>query len=345
MRVVFAGESGDFDGFSPSSQPLDGPEKALANLATALAMRGHEVSVFNGRTTPVMAHDVSWHDAAAEPPAAVDLLVAFRAPGRLDVAPEAKRRVLWLCGPASSGVLVHEAVPRHRPTVVLSSRGQRDALANAAALDLTVIEPGIAAAYLEDAPMAPADPPRAVATAHPQAGLDWLMKLWVDRIRPQVANAELHVYSAWLDQGRDGVMVPAAIKPVVDQAIAAAEHGVVIERPQADPAMVDAYRHARVHLHPAASSDVYGFALAESQALGLPAVVRASNGVMVERIADGQTGVIAAVIAAGDANFAHAAIDLLTDGSRFDRMSANARALKRGRSWAVAAADWEDRFG
>ncbi len=70
-------------------------------------------------------------------------------------------------------------------------------------------------------------------------------------------------------------------------------------------------------------------------------MARASNPVIVERIADGQTG----VIAPGDANFAHAAIDLLTDRARFDRMSETARQFKRGRSWAVVASEWEGRFG
>lgn len=341
MRVVFASDSGDFDGFSPLSQPLDGPEKALANLAAALAMRGHEVSVFNGKIAPVAAHGVSWNDAAAQPPADVDLLVAFREPRRLDFVADAKRCVLWLCGAAPADASSHEAVLRHRPAVVLSSRAQRDAVAIPGGLEASVIEPGIAASYLEDAAMSPLDPPRAVTTAHPLAGLDWLIKLWVDRIRPDVPQAELHVYSAWLDQGRLGGTVPAAFKPVVDQAVAAAEHGVVVKRPQADPAMADAYRQARVHLHPAAASDVYGFALAESQATGLPAVARATSPVMVERITDGQTG----AIAAGDANFAGAAIKLLTDRLSFEQMSVAARQLKRGRSWAVAAAEWEDRFG
>ena len=340
MRVVFAGESGDFDGFSPSSQPLDGPEKGLANLATALAMRGHEVSVFNGHITPVAAHNVSWNDAAAAPPPDVDLLVAFRSPGRLDFT-DAKRRVLWLSGAAASGVLSHDAVGRHRPAVVVSSAAQREATANPTGLDASVIAPGIAPAYLDDAPMSPADPPRAIATAHPEAGLDWLIGMWVERIRPQVPDAQLHLYSAWLDEARQGAVLPAAVKAVYDQAVSAEGHGVVIARPQADPHMADAYRRAYVHLHPAAASDVYGFTLAESQAIGLPAVARASNPVVVERIADGQTG----VVASGDANFAHAAIDLLTDRARFDRFSATARQLKRGRTWAVAGAEWEDRFG
>ena len=138
------------------------------------------------------------------------------------------------------------AVAAHRPSVVLSSRPQREALANPAGLDAMVIEPGIAASYLDDAPMAPVGPPRAVATAHPLGGLAWLVDLWAERIRPHVPDAELHLYSAWLDQGRRGADVPTAIKPVLDRATAAASAGVVVQRPQADPGMADAYRQAKI---------------------------------------------------------------------------------------------------
>ena len=53
---------------------------------------------------------------------------------------------------------------------------------------------------------------------------------------------------------------------------------------------------------------------------------------------DGQTG----KIAAADTNFASAAIDLLSDRVTFERMSANARLLRRGRTWAIAAAEFEE---
>ncbi len=340
MRVVFVNDSGAFDGFSPLNRPLDGPEKALVNLAMALAMRGHDVRVFNGTTMPVEADGVRWDSLDGERPDTADLLVAFRNPQLLSLVPNAARRVLWACGAMGVGAAADPALPSHRPTVVLSSRAQHESWNGPVDIDTAVIEPGIAASFLEEAPMAPAEPPRAVATAHPLAGLDWLIRLWTERIHPEQPGATLHLYSASLDVSRAGGSVAAAIKPITDLAAGAHAQGVRIERPQADPQMADAYRQARVHLHPASASDTFGFTLAESQAVGLPVVARATNAVMTERVADGQTG----AIATGDANFAGAAITLLSDRMAFDRMSANARLLKRGRSWAVAAAEWEERF-
>ena len=53
MRITFADDSLAFDGFSPSSQPLGGPEKAFASLPSALAQRGYAIEVFNRCAFPV----------------------------------------------------------------------------------------------------------------------------------------------------------------------------------------------------------------------------------------------------------------------------------------------------
>jgi hypothetical protein len=342
MRMVFIDDSIPFDGYSPSSQPLGGPEKAFANLPTVLAMRGHDVAVFNRCTFPVTVHGARWETWDGTRPEETDVLIALRRPQLLDAVSGAKRRMLWVSGPASELDVpaAREALERHRPLVVFLSRSQHEAWTNALGLETVVIEPGLGSSYLEDIPMTPANPPVAVCTAHPLAGVEWLLRLWVERIRPEAPTAELHVYSSVLDRAQLGAAVPPEFASVFARAKEAAGQGVVIQRPQADPGMADAYRHARAFLHPGSPSDVFGFALSESQAAGLPAVTRAANPIVIGRIADGQTG----AIAASDTGFVSAAIGLLTDPLAFERMSANARLLKRGRTWAIAAAEWENHF-
>jgi hypothetical protein len=196
MHVVFADESIDFDGFSPASRPLDGPEKAVANLATALAMRGHDVTVFNRCSTPVTAFAVRWEPMNGVRPSDADALIAVRHPRLLDFVPNAKCRLLWMTGRADPfDADTRQQLDRHRPRVVLMSVAQRDAWSDAAALETAIIAPGIAPSYLDEAPMAPQEPVHALVTAHPLAGLDWLLKLWTDKIYPEVPGAELHLYS------------------------------------------------------------------------------------------------------------------------------------------------------
>ncbi|MGQ0663173.1 MAG: glycosyltransferase [Pseudomonadota bacterium] len=346
MRITLVDDSIPFDGYSASSRPLGAPQKAFALLAPALAVRGHEVRAFNRCPFKVIVEGSHWETWEGERPQDTDVLIAQRLPHLLDFVPRARKRFLWASGsqgldaPAAQAVLA-----RHRPEVVLWSEAERAQWSNPLGLATHVIAPGLAPAYLEpadveDEPIGPADPPRAISTTHPLDGLDWLLALWVERIRPQAPAAELHVYSALLDKGQLGGTVPGTVTAVLGRALSARVHGVVIARPQADPQMAAAYRCGRVHLYPAAAAETFAATLAESQATGLPAVARAQSLAVLERVIDGQTG----VIAASDANFAVAAVNLLTDRVAFERMSANARRLRRARGWAVAAAEWEERF-
>lgn len=339
MRILLADDSIAFDGFSPTSQPLDGPEKAFAGLAPALARRGHEVTVFNRCAFPVTVDGSRWEGWDGERPSAVEALIASRLPRLLDFVPQADRRLIWLSGPAAAldQPAAEAFIVRHRPRVVFWSQAQRNEWINRLGLDTRVIPPGVAPAYFEETAMNPAGPPRAIATSHPLADVAWLIDLWCKRVRPSVAGAELHVYSALLDRGQLGAELPAGVVPVLAAAHAAQEHGVTIHRPLPDPQMADAYRAARVHLYPGRANEAYASTVADSQATGLPCVARAVSAALVEQVIVGQTGIVAAT----DDGFANAAIELLSDRARFDRLSAGARSLQRGRTWANMAAEWE----
>jgi glycosyltransferase involved in cell wall biosynthesis len=342
MRITFVDDSIPFDGYSPTSQPLGGPEKAFASLPAALALRGHEVTVFNRCAFPVTAGGASWHPFDSDRPAETDVLVAFRQPRLLDFVAIAKKRVLWTGAPPEelSQTAEQAHLVRHQPVVIFMSEAQRERFANTLALTIKVIEPGITASYLEDDAMNPADPPRAVTTSHPLAHLGWVLKLWTDKIRPAVANAELQVYSSLLNKGELGAEVPEAVKPVLDLALAGRAQGITVLRPQPDPQMAEAYRAARVHIYPGQVGEPLAWTLAESQATGLPGVAMASSSIIPARVVDGQTG----KVAPAEANFVSGIVDLLSDRAMFERMSAAARVLKRGRTWAIAAAEFEEAF-
>lgn len=339
MRFIFVDDSFAFDGYSPSSQPLAGPEKAFALLPGPLVQRGHEVTVFNRTTYGLQVDGAKWEPFETERPADTDVLVALRKPELLDFVTTAAKRVLWCAGdPAeldSAANQVH--LTRHRPMVVFFSAAQRDRWANPLKLECRVFETALATNYLDQDAMRAYEPPRAITTAHPQAGLGWLLPLWIDKIRPQVPNAELHVYSALLNRGILGGEVAPGLKPLIDLVNAARDRGILVMRPQGDSGMADAYRSARAFLYPGMPNETYGFTLAESQALGLPAVVRPTAPVLAERIVEGETG----WLVASETQFAAKTIALLQDRAEFDRMSAQCRALRRGRTWPIAAAEFE----
>src|SRR5262249_18902588 len=166
MRITFADDSLAFDGFSPSSQPLGGPEKAFASLPTALAQRGHAVEVFNRCAFPVTVENARWETWTAQRPVDTDALIAFRKPELLDFVRRAANRVLGF--PGDPALLAERGrrgvLERLPPKLVFFSEIERDRGPNPLGLETAVCAAGIVPASLSDEPADPADPPRAIAT-------------------------------------------------------------------------------------------------------------------------------------------------------------------------------------
>lgn len=342
MDILLVDDSIPFDGYTPSAQPLGGVEKAFASLPAALLRRGHEVRVINRCAFPIAADGVRWQPWESERPATCDVLIAHRRPALLDFPVKAAKRILWLDGPG--GRLAKGGNPdilaRHgQAPIVFQGLTHRGGCPDAVEARAVVIEPGVRRDYREAESMDAATPPRAIVTCHPKAGLDWLLDLWVREIRPRAEGAELYVYSAVLDKGALGGEVPEAIKPVFDKAMALKGDGVIIQRPQADPLMADTYRFARAHLHPGRDSEIFCSTLAESQAVGLPAVTR-HTAAAAERVRDGASG----FVVPDDEAFANCAMLLLTVDGVYKGRSIEAREFQRGRDWDDAAAEFESLF-
>jgi len=342
MDVLLIDDGVAFDGYTPASQPLGGVEKAFANLPAALARRGHAVRVINRAGFPIIAEGVKWlgwPGRAIEP---CDVLIAYRKPTLLDTEVTARRRILWLATAAGGLASAANAaiLARHAEApIVVANAIHRDTLPEALVDRATLIAPGVGAAYLQAEAMVPASPPRAIVTTHPLMDLDWVLALWRRYVRPKVEGAELHIYSAALDKGVLGGAVSERLKPILERVRAAADDGVVVQRPKGDPGMVEAYRAARVHLYPGGEREVHCATLAETQAVGVPAVARRHAAAMAG-IGDGESG-----FAVPDHEaFASCAMLLLDNDDIFDSRSAAARERGRRRSWDDAAAEFEALF-
>jgi glycosyltransferase involved in cell wall biosynthesis len=338
MRVTFVDDSIPFDGNTPTTEPLGGPEKAFASLPGALARSGHAVTVFNRCRAPMTIEGAEWRPWDVPRPAETDILVVFRKPELLASVAQAKRRFLWLTGdPDYLGRARSRAfLDRWKPVLVFLSRSHVESHENADKLRSAILAPGLRPPFLAVEANRPADPPRALVTAHPLHGLNWLLDLWQGTIHAIAPRAVLHVYSAALDKAQRGEPFDPVFRPLVERLANAANDGIVVKRPLPDPAMAAAYREARVHLHPGHASDMYAFSIAESQSCGLPAVARA-RGAARERIIAGTTG----FLANDDDAFANAALRLLNDNATFERMSLSARTTQLGRRWDEVAAEFE----
>jgi glycosyltransferase involved in cell wall biosynthesis len=86
--------------------------------------------------------------------------------------------------------------------------------------------------------------------------------------------------------------------------------------------------------------ETFCLALAEAQAIGVPAVVQ-PIGSVVERVIDGKTGRIAPT----DDAFVDAAVTVLRDDDLWRRWHQGALARQRGLSWDEVAARYEALIG
>ena len=337
MHITLVDDSIPFDGFTASARAMGGAEKAFAALPGALARRGHTVSVFNRCRWSMFIEGSQWETFEGKRPLTTDVLVAFRKPALLEFVRQAKRRVLWTTAPAR---LLEKKTTRQmlddtKPLVVLCSAAQAQGWAPKG-LTVAALPPAVKSEFLSDLATAPASPPRAIVTTHPSHGLDWLVDLWLNRISPAAPEAELHIYSSSLAKAGDGGEVEPELAPLAAKILAAAEHGIVVRRPGSDAVMAQAYREARVHLYPGHADDTTAFTLMESQATGLPAVLR-PLGAAPERVANGHS----AYVVPDDDAFANLASMLLTNEDLANSMGQEAKAAYVGRSWDAAAERFE----
>jgi glycosyltransferase involved in cell wall biosynthesis len=183
-------------------------------------------------------------------------------------------------------------------------------------------------------------PRRAIFASNPQRDLRWLLGLWGRAILPAVPGAELHLYGIrdyayrygepWEEtETRLGQFVP-------DQFSAAARASLRPHAPAPRAELWEAMQGARVMLYGGHRVEAFCLAVAEAQALGVPAVVR-PIAVLPERVRDGLTG----FVAPDDEAFARHAIALLTDDALWRAQHEAALRLQQGWSWDDMAARFE----
>ncbi len=327
MHITLVDDSIAFDGYTASSRPLGGAEKAFAALAGALAKRGHAVSVYNHCRWALTIEGAHWERFDQRRPLATDLLIAFRKTALLEFVRGAKQRVFWHVGPGRllEGKSARARLNEHKPRLLLTSAAQNCPRA-------FLLPPAVKGDFLAPRAFVGPAPPIAMVTTHPAQGLDRLLDLWEHRIRPSCPDARLQLHSMLLAKHQESGEIAPELAPLAARVAAMTDHGVSVIRPQGDTLMAEAWGQAAVHLYPGDADDVSAFTLMESQAAGVPAVV-GPLGAAQERIVNGHTG----WMAPDDEAFANLAVMLLTNASTRASAGAEARALYQGRTWDAAA--------
>jgi glycosyltransferase involved in cell wall biosynthesis len=331
-----------FDGRSAAAGPLGGAETAFVALAEALAGRGHRVEARSHCPAPLTHNGVAWAPLGDGVPGSCDLYIGNRGHRVIGLAPRARRRLFWLHNPARYLKKPRLLWPlaRYRPTLVVTGRYHAGTVPGwVPRSGLEIIPYGVLDRYRHAAERQP-PPPRAIFTSNPLRGLDWLLDLWATRIAPQVPGAELHIYSGpavYRDVSGD---IAGRMESVLARADALQDAGVRRYQPVGREALTQALAGARVMLYRGDPGETFCLALAEAQAMGVPAVVQPIGSVS-ERLVDGKTG----RVAVSDGEFAEAAIAVLRDDELWRRWHNGALALQRGLSWDDVAARYEALIG
>ena len=339
MHIVMADDGIAFDGRTAAAGPLGGAESAFVALAEALAARGHRVEARSRCRAALLHKGVSWAPLEAGAGEACDLLIANRSHRVIGYVRRARRRLFWLHNPA--GYLKKPRnllrLLRYRPTLVAAGAYHLATVPQWLPGGGRVVIPyGVADIFRRAGPREPPPPPRAIFTSNPLRGLDWLLDLWARRIAPEVPGAELHIYAgpAVYGPGRGGKA--AAMEAVLARAEGLAAAGVRRHAPVGRAALAAALAGARAMLYRGDPGETFCLALAEAQAMGVPAVVT-PLGAVGERVIDGVTG----RVAAGDDAFVAASVAVLSDDALWRRWHLAALERQRGLGWDEVAARFE----
>ena len=337
-HVVMADDGIAFDGATAAAGPLGGAETAFAALAEALAARGHRVEARSNCRAPLCHNGVHWAPLASGVPNECDLYIGNRGHRVIGLVPEAKRRLFWLHNPGSYLKKPRFIAPliRQRPTLIVTGDYHASTVPAWLPCERRIIPYGVLDCFRHAEPREP-PPPQAIFTSNPLRGLYWLLDLWAEQIIPDVPDAELHIYSGAAVY-RGGVRDERArdMERILDRADELASSRVRLHPPVDRAALVDVLAGARVMLYRGDPGETFCLALAEAQAMGVPAVVQ-PLGSVVERVVDGVTG----HIEADDNSFAGAAIALLEDDVLWRRFHTEALARQHGQSWDEIAAQFE----
>lgn len=337
--VVMADDGIAFDGRTPETRPLGGAESAFLSLAEAFAARGHRVLVRNHCKGSLTYKGVEWRPLSHGLPSRAGLYIANRGHRLIGLVPNAHCRVFWIHNPASylkkpRYVL---ALLRHHPIIVTLGA------AHAATVPRwlprggdAVIPYGLAETFRQSEPQRPPPSPTAIFTSNPLRGLDWLLDLWERRIHPVLPQAELHLYCGPAVYGSAGDAKAEEMAAVLARADAMGEAGVRRHPPLPREALAERLKAARVMLYRGDEGETFCLAVAEAQALGVPAVVQ-PLGSLAERVVDGVTG----TVAAHEDDFADAAVALLGDDALWRERHKAALEQQRGLSWDEVAQRFE----
>jgi glycosyltransferase involved in cell wall biosynthesis len=159
-----------------------------------------------------------------------------------------------------------------------------------------------------------------------------LVDIWVKDIYPAEPTASLHIFSNWKTYGAWGDSVQNRMKAELDYAESFKEYNITLRDVLPKKELFQELKTGRAMFYRGDKAETFCLAVAEAQALGLPAVV-CDLGSMKERVENGVTG----FVAKNDKEFIEASLNILSDDNLFDSMSCSSIKKNGTINWEKAS--------
>jgi glycosyltransferase involved in cell wall biosynthesis len=322
------------------AQPLAGTQASFIELAKAFHKQGCAVQVLTATDRVHVEPHFYWgpiHTTLDD--TNFDLMLVNVSPSLFQRFSfiKAKRRVLWVHNEAKYLFYWsrYKYLLRYWPTIVFSGNYHQSTYPFFIPSGPKKIIPlGLSEAVFETAlPSAEHTTKKVFFTSNPLRSLRWLVDVWVQYIHPQVPDAELHVFSSWKTYGNWGKKQQERMSSETDYAATYAQHNVYVREALPKKQLFREMAEGRAMFYPGDRAETFCLAVAEAQALGLPAVV-CRLGSMAERVQNGVTGYVVPMEAQA---FAAKAIELLTNNDVWQQMRSRSREKYKNASWHQAA--------
>lgn len=252
-----------------------------------------------------------------------------------------KRKILWIHNEAKYLLYWHRLkfLLKYRPVVVFSGKYHKSTLPFFIPTGgRRVISYGISEEVLNMRPCNQMERNKKVYfTSNPLRSLRWLVDLWVAEIHPHHPDAELHVFAGWKTYGAWGKSVKNRMQKEIEYASQFEVNKIIIRDVMPKHELFKEMKQGRAMFYRGDRAETFCLAVAEAQALGLPAVV-CDLGSMKERVEHGVTG----FVSKNDKDFIEASLNLLRDDNLFYSMSYNSKNKYNSVNWMRAASDFLD---
>jgi glycosyltransferase involved in cell wall biosynthesis len=320
-------------------KPLDGTKTAFIELAKALIKFSSKVHVLTETQNEYREGNFIWSNIDSfHPDPYYDLIIFNVSPYLLERfrGVKAKKKILWVHNEAKYLFFWkrYKYILRYFPTIVFSGKYHRSTFPFfLPSGPQKIISLGLSKELFNtDIPSVEGRSRKVFFTSNPLRSLRWLVDLWANYIFPAVPDAELHIFSGWQTYGGWGEKVKEKMETEIFYASGFRHRNVIVRGVLPKNELFKEMANGRAFFYKGDRTETFCLAVAEAQALGLPAVV-CDFGSMKERVLNGITG----YVVQNENDFVLKAIEILINDKVWQNMHKNAIKESKQYQWDQAA--------